>query len=231
MRESKIKIILLEDHPMTLDGYLSKLTPARDIEVGPTLSYGEDLEPALAGYPADVLLMDLQVPTSPTNSNPFPVWHVLTRVVEKYPKLAILILSMFNSPAMIDNALEAGINGYILKDDIIAYRDLPAIVRMAAQGSAYFSPSVRQRWLDRRKNDLSEPLLSPRQLEALSLCATYPNENLGQIAERMHVAQSTLRNLLSRAYLKLEVNNRGAAVNLCYQHGLLVTNPPPLPFD
>ena len=209
---------------MTLDGYISKLKPAADIQIGYTLSYGDDLEPALASYPADVLLLDLQVATNPQNPNPFPIWHTLSKIVDQYPSLSILVISMFNSQALIDTALVSGVNGYILKDDFSAYQDLPAIIRLVAKGSAYFSPLVRQRWLENRNNLTEKSFLSPRQLEALSLCAAYPNETLSKIAYRMNVAQSTLRNLLSQSYLKLGVNNRGAAVERSRQMGLLLTD-------
>ena len=221
--EKIIQLVILEDHPMTLEGYRAKLIPAEDIIIACTLSYGDELELALSETPADVLLMDLQVPTNATNPNPFPIWHTLARIVELYPNLVILVISMFNSPALIDTALKAGINGYILKDDYTAYHDLPAVIRMVANGSAYFSPLVRKRWIEMR-NISEEPFLSSRQLEALSLCATYPNDSLGIIAIKMHVAQSTVRNLLSRAYLKLEVNNRWAAVERSRQLGLLLTD-------
>ena len=102
-----IKIIILEDHPMTRDGYINKLKQATDLEIGYALAYGNDLEPTLSIYPADVLLLDLQVPTNEQNINPFPIWHTLSRIVEQYPSLAILVISMFNSPALIDTALKS----------------------------------------------------------------------------------------------------------------------------
>jgi DNA-binding NarL/FixJ family response regulator len=220
-----IQVVILEDHPMTMDGYLSHLSGAQDIIITGKLNYGEQLEPVLERYPADVLLLDIQVPTSPTNPNPFPAWHVISRLLAQHQSLVILIVTMHDRPALIDAALDAGVSGYILKDDQTAYKELPAIIRTAASGGAYFSPLARQRWLERRKA-ANEPLLSPRQLEALSLCAAYPDESLYDLATRMQIAPSTLRNLLSRAYIKLEVSSRGAAVARARKLNLLTPDMP-----
>jgi DNA-binding CsgD family transcriptional regulator len=76
---------------------------------------------------------------------------------------------------------------------------------------------------------LSQPL-SNRQTEALSLCAAYPEADTSCLAQQMGVANSTIRNLLSGAYLKLNVRNRAAAVAKARQMGLITPESPPLKF-
>jgi DNA-binding CsgD family transcriptional regulator len=68
--------------------------------------------------------------------------------------------------------------------------------------------------------------LSPRQLEAISLCAAYPEKTTSEIAALMDVANSTVRNLLSEAYMRLEVPNRMAAVAKARQLGYLTPSMP-----
>lgn len=216
----KIKLILLEDHPMTRDGYLGRFSETNDIDVIAHFHYGDELVEALKDTQPDVLLLDINVPTNPENPNPFPIWHVIQNALERNPKLEVVIISMYDRPALISSAIEAGVSGYILKDDYTAYSELPSIIRTIASGGIFFSQAARQRWLSRRQND-SQAILSPRQLEALSLCATYSDERLDEIARRMNVADSTLRNLLSRIYLKLDVNSRRSAVSRARMLGLL----------
>jgi DNA-binding CsgD family transcriptional regulator len=67
--------------------------------------------------------------------------------------------------------------------------------------------------------------LSPRQLETLSLCQAYPNESTAQLAARLSIANSTLRNLLSGAYIKLDVHTRNAAITKASQLGLITSRP------
>ncbi len=67
----------------------------------------------------------------------------------------------------------------------------------------------------------SEPLLAVRQIEALALCAAYPDASQSELAKIMKVANSTMRNLLSEAYIRLGVRTRQAAVARARQLGLL----------
>ena len=74
-----------------------------------------------------------------------------------------------------------------------------------------------------------EPRPSARQLEALSLCAAYPEATTAELADRLGVAHSTLRNLLSGAYLRLNVRSRTAAVAKAQRLGLIT--PPETTMD
>ena len=67
----KILLSILDDHQGIVDGYLYRLNGNAQIEVVATMTYGEELEPTLAKSPTDVLLLDINVPTSPDNHNPY----------------------------------------------------------------------------------------------------------------------------------------------------------------
>ncbi|MBN1146217.1 MAG: response regulator transcription factor, partial [Anaerolineales bacterium] len=142
------------------------------------------------------------------------------RLLERYKHLSVLVISMYDQPAMIKAALEAGAEGYVLKDDVEAYQELPSLVRMIARGNMYLSARVRAQWGKSRQDD-TQPELTPRQVQALSLCAAHPNERLPDLAVRMNVAASTFRATLWAAYRKLGVNSRPAAVARARSMGLL----------
>jgi two-component system nitrate/nitrite response regulator NarL len=223
----KIRIAILDDHQGIIDGYLYRLNNAQDIEVVFTLSYGEALEPLLAHQPVDVLLLDVSVPTSPQNSNPYPILHLLPKLLQTYPKLEILVISMYSQRALISSIMEAGASGFILKDDQAAIRDLASIIRLVAHGGIHLSQKAHQVLLKRFTGSLGQPL-SNRQTEALSLCAAYPEADTSSLAQKMGVANSTIRNLLSGAYLKLNVRNRAAAVSKARQMGIIAPESPSL---
>src|SRR5258706_3824985 len=105
---STIRVAILEDHRSTIDGYLYRLSDASQFEVVSITIYGADLEAALAEHPADVLLLDLDVPTAPDNKNAYPVLNVLPRLFQKQPDLAALVISMFNERALIQAVMDAG---------------------------------------------------------------------------------------------------------------------------
>lgn len=226
---SKIRIAILDDHQGIIDGYLYRVGNVQDMEVVFTLSYGEALEATLAQHPVDVLLLDVSVPTGPQNANPYPILHLIPRLLQSYPKLEILVISMYSHRALINSVMEAGASGFILKDDQQAIRDLAAIIRLVAHGGIHLSQKAHQELMKRTASNLGQHL-SNRQTEALSLCAAYPEEDTAFLAQRMGVANSTIRNLLSGAYLKLNVRNRAAAVAKARQMGLIAPETPPLNF-
>ena len=219
----KIRVTILDDHQNIIDGYVFRLSANPQIEVVATISFGELLEPTLAGHPTDVLLLDVNVPTSVENPNPYPILYAIPKLLQAYAGLNILVVSMYAERGLIRAVMEAGASGYILKDDQTTARDLGSVVTSVAGGGIHFSQKAHQLYT----NHLSkESELTVRQLEALSLCAAYPNNTTAEFAKMMSVSNSTVRNLLSAAYLKLDVNNRAAAIAKAHQLGMITPNPP-----
>jgi DNA-binding NarL/FixJ family response regulator len=221
----KINVAILDDHLSIIDGYLFRLSRVADIEVVATATCADQIEPLLGRYPIDVLLLDIQVPASSQNPNPFPILQVVPHWLQLYPELAVLVISMHNLPTLLKAVMEAGASGYILKEDQYAIRNLASLIRRVRLGEIYLSPGAQQK-LFKRQPDW--PDLTPRQVEVLSLCAAYPDATTYDLSEKLNVANSTTRNLLSSAYLRLGVRTRAAAVARAQQLGLIV---PPFTAD
>lgn len=222
----KIRVAMLEDHHSTMNGYQYRLEGQADIEIVASAAFGEDLETMLAEHPVDVLLLDIGVPTSPDNPAPYPILHLVPKLLSRYPRLNILVISMHNQRTLTDALMNAGVRGYMLKDDRAGAQNLANVVRTIAGEGIYMSPEAFNELRKRKTGGLNQPL-SLRQLEALSLCAAYPDENSDAIARRMSIESSSLRTLLSGAYLKLDVRTRAGAVDKARKLGLIS----PLPDD
>ncbi len=223
----KIRVMILDDHQPIVDGYLYRLGDNPKVEITTSISFGEQLEPALEVHPTDVLILDVGVPTSADNSNPYPILHTIPKLLEKYPNLNILVISMFSERALIRTVMEAGASGYILKDDNAAIRDLANVVISVANEGTYLSQKARQALLKEFNAAGEGPHLTARQREVLSLCAAYPNLKTAELAERMGVLHSTVRNLLSSSYERLGVETRAAAIACARELGLITPNDPP----
>lgn len=219
----KIRVAIIDDHQSIIDGYKYRLSGMPEIEVVATANVGEALEPILAEHDVDVLLLDVMVPTSDDNANPYPLLHLVPQLLQTYPELVILVMSMHAQGSLIRGVVEAGVSGYILKDDHASIRELGSIVRSVAGGGIHFSQQAHTQLL---RGSQEDETLTPRQREALSLAAAYPNLTSAQLANRLQVAHSTVRNLLSGAYLRLGVRNRSAAVARARSLGLITPYDP-----
>ena len=218
-----IRVAMLDDHQITLDGYFYRLEFKPDIEIVGVARFGEDLEQILETRHVDVLLLDINVPTSKENPNPYPILFLLPRILQIYPHLSVIAITMIKQRSMIQAVMEAGASAYILKEDYNAIRTLESIVRGVIHHEIYISPLAEQA-LKRNTQEDTQPSLSARQLEVLSLSAAYPQASTAELAEKINVAHSTLRNQLSGAYLKLNVRNRASAIQRAQQLGLIPTD-------
>jgi DNA-binding NarL/FixJ family response regulator len=211
MEHPIINVSILEDHQGNIDGYLFRLRDEPSLKITGIARYAIELEPMLAANPTDILIMDLEVPISRSNSELFPILQVIPKLVKKYPAMNILVISMHTQVVLIEKLVGLGVGGYIFKDDHEAIQHLSTILLVLKSGGAYFSQGAYTK-LRTHKNMATTSLLTPAQLEALTLCATFPNSITSELAKHMNVSNSTFRNTLSHAYERLGVHSRRAAI-------------------
>jgi DNA-binding NarL/FixJ family response regulator len=219
-----VKIAIFEDHQSIIDGYLYRLSQHPDMEIAGIAHYGQELEKMLSSHEVDVLLLDIHLPTSSSDRTPFPIMQAIPKLFSRYPTLRILVISMSTQIALVQALVDSGVNGYIFKDDQSSIQKLSAIVEIIASGGMYFSPEA-QRQLNRNASS-NLPTLSLRQLEILSICAKYPDIKTAEIAARLNIAPSTVRNSLTQAYTRLGVRTRAAALARLQQMGIIFSSPP-----
>jgi DNA-binding NarL/FixJ family response regulator len=215
---NNIQVGILDDHSAVIDGYKFKLRNAHDIEIAWAVGYYSEVLPNLKKHPVDVLILDASVANAPDDANIFPILHVIPSLLEEFPELYILIISMHNRRAFIRSVMQAGASGYIVKDDKDSHEKLAAIIRKIALGEIYYSVSVATML---HNLEVSIPNLTQRQREALAIKAANPNISTRDLADKMKIAPSTARNLLSDAYTRLGVQNISGAVAKAQQLGLI----------
>jgi DNA-binding NarL/FixJ family response regulator len=170
----KIKVAILDDHQSAVDGYAYRLANHTNIDVVATANFGDQLEPLLAKTEVDVLVLDVSVPTSESDQNPYPLLHLVPRLRADFPNMAILIISMHKQRTLVRAVMEAGANGYILKDDRQAIVQLGEIVKSVAAGGVYFSEQSYAVLSEKSPLVDDVQLLTKRQLQALSYSAAFP---------------------------------------------------------
>ena len=224
--KGRIRLGILDDHLSTMDGYEFRLRESEHIEVLVRAATGEELTRALKKQAVDVLILDVSVPNSPSDDTQIPLLYFIPRLIESNPGLNILVISMHNQKNLIQSVMEAGAKGYIVKDDQASIQKLGEIITSIADGGYYFSDNSFQSLFQKGQTPPTPKLPTPRQLQALSLCASRPQADSSEIAAQLNIAPSTLRNLLSDCYRRLGVKNRAGAVERARNLGLIAPQPP-----
>ena len=219
--QEKIKVAILDDHQSMLDGYALRLSQHADIELVGTANFADQLTELLDRQDIHVLIMDVSVPASEEARETFPILHTIPQLIDSYPGLSILVVSMHKHGTLINALMEAGAKGYVLKDDRQSIMKLGDVVRTVAGGGVYFSDDAYALVKAEGRRAADQAILTRRQLEALSLSAASPGMKSAELANRLNIAPSTLRTLLSDAYKRLRVNKLATAVAKARQLGLI----------
>ena len=219
-----INLAILEDHLGVIDGYMYRLQSEKKLRITGLAMFGEDLLPMLAKHPVNVLILDIEVPTSRTNPNHFPVVAMIPDLIRKYPRLIILVISSHSQVVMVDRLMELGVRGFVAKADSEAILRLPEIILALAGGGTYIGQGTFEMGLNAGVVASSKnKQLTVRQMEVLSMFVSFPDATSCEIAQKMNITASTVRNSLSSAYARLEVHTLAAAIAKMQRLGLLGT--------
>jgi DNA-binding NarL/FixJ family response regulator len=215
----KIRVMVLEDHQGSVDGYRYRLDSESDIEVAATAVYGVELEATIAAnQPIHVAILDIHVPNAATDQERYPILHVIPKLLQQYPDLKIVTISVFKQAALIKAVMDAGASGYILKDDRETHCNLASVVRGVAAGGVHMSKEAYEQF---RRKVAQKSQLSSKQEQILYLCASHPGWSSAEIGNELGLSSATVRNVLSQIYTKLGVDNRTAAIEKAKEVGLI----------
>jgi DNA-binding NarL/FixJ family response regulator len=219
----KIRVAILEDFPMIVDGYLFHLNNQPDIEVVSYAYYGEKLIPMLEQHPIDVLILDIEVPISEKSNELLNTLDLVSSIFENYPEIQIIISTMHSYRALANNLIEKGVNGYILKDDFEITNRLAQVVRDVYIGEVVISEEIKKQLQKKHPKTL---ILTKREIEILSYFFHEPGIETPEIADCLDIAISTVRNTLFRLYRKLGVKSKNAAIHKISKMGYSINNFP-----
>lgn len=205
-KQTSIRVLVVDDHPVVLAGLTSMLGTQRGIEVVGTASSGEEAMELLPGSHADVMLLDMRMP----GMTGVDILHAMNRA--KVATRAI-ILTSFETDEDIYRAVQAGAHGYLLKDAPQA--DMIAAIKMVSCGKRYFPPHIAERLAER----MMRTNLTGRELEVLQMLARgLTNKEIGRALE---ISGNTVRNHVNSIIEKLEVSDRTEAATTAIHRGLI----------
>jgi DNA-binding NarL/FixJ family response regulator len=214
-----IRILLVDDQKLMREGLRILLELEPDLEVVGEAGNGEAALGAFATLQPDVVLMDVRMPGM---DGVEATW----RLHERWPEARVVILTTFDDEEYIFEGLRAGALGYLLKD--VSGEELADAVRKVAAGGALIEPSVARKVLaefarlappSRAPDEgLPEPL-SEREREVLRLVALGLSNR--EIAERLGLAEGTVKNYVTNILQKLGVRDRTQAAVRARELGVI----------
>ncbi len=212
-----VKVLLVDDHPLFAEGMRSMFKPEDGIQVVSHTKNGHEIVSLLETTEIDIILMDIDMPIMDGIST-------VELLSEKGVTKPILMLTMHESIKYVKNALEKGVQGYILKD--ASKDELVEAVKKVSKNENYFHPKINNQVFDylrgksTGKTDLNE--LSEREKEIIKCLAD--GMNSGDIANALNISWHTVKTHRRNIMHKLNVNTSVALVRLAIEKGIIETS-------
>jgi two-component system, NarL family, response regulator LiaR len=208
---SRIRVMLVDDHLMVRRGLATFLKVFDDLELAGEAANGLAAVQLCAQLHPDVVLMDMVMP----DMDGATATHLIR---QQDPAVQVLALTSFKEEKLVQNALQAGAIGYLLKD--VSSDELAQAIRAAHAGRATLSPEAAQA-LVHAANQPPEPGHDLTERERAVLALLVEGLNNTQIAGRLVVSPSTIKSHVSNILSKLGVASRSEAVALAVRHKLV----------
>ncbi|GGQ89917.1 response regulator [Streptomyces asoensis] len=214
-----IRVLIADDQEMVRQGFTVLLDAHPGIEVVGQAVHGLDAVAKVDELAPDVVLMDIRMP----ELGGIEATH---RITLAHPHVKVLVLTTFDLDEYVYDALRAGASGFLLKD---ASADrLAEAVRVVAAGDALLAPGVTRRLIaefsrldGRPRSPRRERVgdLTERETEVLTLIAQGLSN--AEMAERLFVAEQTVKTHVGRILVKLGLRDRTQAAVFAYESGLV----------
>jgi DNA-binding NarL/FixJ family response regulator len=202
----KIKVMVVDDHPLMRVGVASIVNARSDMTVAAQAGSGEESVTLFFKHKPDVTLMDLRLP----GMTGVDAIHTIRST---HPKARFVVLTTYEGDADIHRALEAGAQGYVIKG--MPYQTLVDAIRRVHAGGCFLPPPVARALASR----MPDSELSAREQEVLRLLASGKSNK--DIASLLGIAEATVKCHVSAILLRLDVSDRTQAVVTALQRGLI----------
>jgi len=210
-----IRVLIVDDQAVVAEGLRVILTTAPTIEVVGLAYNGAQAIELVEKLKPDLVLMDLKMPV-------MNGIRATQAIRERYPEKYVLVLTTYDSDEWVFDAIRAGASGYLLKDS--DGDDIIAAIEGTVEGKTHIDPGVADKLLSLARQQVEPDLalfaeLSKREIIVLKHMARGLTNT--DIAEKLHLAEGTVRNHVSTIINKLAVEDRTQAAALAWYHGLV----------
>lgn len=202
----KIRIIVVDDHPLFREGVTRSLNEIGGFEiVGEGCTSADAVRLAREATP-DVILMDISLPGGGLEA--------IAPILEHNPSCVLLMLTVSESADDLKTAIQLGAKGYVLKG--VGSRTLAEIIRTVAAGESYIASSLSFKLMAQMAEETAKPAandvmatLTEREQEVLTLVASGLSNKM--VARDLNLHEKTIKHHMTRIFVKLNVKNRTEA--------------------
>ena len=207
-RTRPIRVVIVDDHPMVRDGLRSILETYPDLDLVGSLVNGQEAIDQVAKLRPDVMLLDLNMP----GVNGLSATEI---ILERFPGVRILILSMHDSPEYVSMALSHGAKGYILKD--VPTEDVYTAIVTVMTGKNYLCTGASAA-LNPLMETEREPLTNREQAILLQLAQGKSNKD---VAVQLEISIRTVETHRKNIKRKLGISSTAGLTRYALEHGVL----------
>jgi DNA-binding NarL/FixJ family response regulator len=207
-----LRIIIADDHQLLIDGLVAVLQENPEWEILPPVNNGRQLLERLESMPADLVLLDLNMPQ---------LDGIRTlEMLRRYPALKILVLTNYNQPQLLNEVRKLGADGYLLKNSPASV--LKTAIATIAEGGSYFEvlqpqeTHVPSYFLD---EFMKKYQLTKREVEIIRMVGSELTSR--EIGTQLFISEFTVNTHRKNIMRKLELKNTAGLLNFAKQHGIL----------
>jgi two-component system response regulator DegU len=207
-----MRILIVDDHPVTRDGLRSALTSTEDIEVVGEATTGEEAIDLARSTTPDVVFMDVRMPG-------MGGLEATKAIRRSRPNTKVILFTVDESRASIADAIRAGVSGYLLKD--VGADELVSAARLAVEGKAVIHPALTRAFIEEveQAEQRTPTALSKRESEILQKVAY--GATTKEVARDLGISPHTVKTHLERIFEKLGAGDRAQAVAIALRQGLV----------
>ena len=206
MDANKIRIMVIDDQAVVRQGFVSLIKTVPDMEIIGEGSNGQEAVDLFRRLRPDITLMDLRMPGVSGA-------EAITQIRGEFPGARIIVLTTFDGDEDIYRAVQAGAQGYLLKD--MFFEELEAAIRKVHAGARLIPGSVAERLAAR----MSSSELTGRELEVLRQIVDGKSNK--EIGSALNISEATVKSHINNILSKLGVSDRTQAATTALQRGIV----------
>lgn len=205
----KIKLIVVDDHPMVLEGLRSMFAQISFADLVATCTNAFEAIEAIQKHQPDIVITDINMPE-------VSGIELATKIKKEFPGAKIIAMSTFNERSYVTQMIQNGSDGYLVKN--ATKEEIEEAILSVFEGKMYMSVNTNISAAD--KKEISNiPVISSREQEVLGLIAEgFTN---GQIAEKLFLSVYTVDSHRKSLLTKFSVNNTASLIKLAAKYNLI----------